>query len=67
MIRNIISMKVVGRQIKQLVHPRGMYVVKYKHKTVNEDISSATMSYMVAAAILTLVFCALLQATGLDF
>jgi trk system potassium uptake protein TrkH len=67
MIRNIISIKVVARQMKQLIHPKGLFVIKYKHRTVSEDVSSATMSYMVAAAILTVVFCLLLQATGLDF
>ena len=67
MIRNIISMKVVYRQVKRLIHPKGMFVVKYKDKVVNDDVSSATMSYMVAAAILTMLFCILLQSTGLDF
>jgi len=67
MIRNIICMKVVFRQIQQLIHPRGMFVITYKHKTVSEEVSSATMSYMVAAATLTMVFSVMLQATGLDF
>ena len=67
MIRNIISVKVIGRQLKQLSHPKGQFTVKYNGRPVKEDISAATMSYMGIAAILTMVLSFILQTTGLDF
>lgn len=41
--------------------------MRYNGRTVQEDVSSATMSYMGIAAILSIVLTLLLQMTGLDF
>ncbi len=66
-IRNLITAKVIGRQVKELLNPRGVFPIQYNHRTISRDISSSTMSYMVAAATLSVILTLAMQMTGLDF
>ncbi len=66
-IRSIISFKVIGKNIHQLVHPRGVFVIKYQGVPVSLDVSHAVLSFMTFVAVSTLVLTLLLVWTGLDY
>ena len=66
-VRNILTMKVLGREIKRLIHPSGTFIVKYQGKSVDDDVVSATISFMCFAAFFSVFISLLLMATGLDF
>lgn len=66
-IRNILTVKVLALEIKRLIHPKGVFSIRYQGKTVEKNVISATMSFMFVAAFSTIVLSLLLMATGLDF
>ncbi|WP_411358547.1 TrkH family potassium uptake protein [Pseudidiomarina salilacus] len=66
-IRDIISFKLIRKQIRLLIHPRAVYTIRYQQTTVSESVVAAVMAFMFIAAVTTLVFTILLVATGLDF
>ncbi|EWS96449.1 potassium transporter [Pseudoalteromonas sp. SCSIO_11900] len=66
-IRNIIVAKIINLNIKQTIHPRAIFTIKYQGISVTEDIRHAIMAFMTFAAGSSLLFTLLLMATGLDF
>lgn len=66
-IRNIITLKLIRLQFKRLVHPHGVFAVKYKGKPVADNVLSATMAFMTYAVASTIFLTLLLMMTGLDF
>ena len=66
-IRNILSIKLINLQLKRLIHPNGVFIVKYQGRPVGTDVLSATMAFMSIAASSTLVLTLAMMATGLDF
>ncbi|MFC3034389.1 TrkH family potassium uptake protein [Pseudoalteromonas fenneropenaei] len=66
-IRNIITAKVINKNLKQLVHPRAILTIKYQGRAVTEDVRYAVMAFMSFAAASSLILTLLLMATGLDF
>lgn len=66
-IRNILSVKLIGLELKRLIHPRGIFNVKYQGRLVTSSILSATIAFMTIAAFSSVVVSLLLMATGLDF
>lgn len=66
-IRNIISFKLINLEMKRLIHPRGLFLVKYQNKSVENSVMSATISFMFVAAVSSLVVTLLLMISGLDF
>jgi trk system potassium uptake protein TrkH len=66
-IRDILTIKMIRLHVRRLVHPNGVFVLKYQGRVVAESTyqsASAFMSFAVAASFLiTLV----LMFTGLDF
>ena len=66
-IRNILSFKLINLELKRLVHPNGIFFVKYQNSVVEQDILSATVAFMFTAALSSLVITLLLMMTGLDF
>ncbi|KKD01090.1 TrkH family potassium uptake protein [Photobacterium halotolerans] len=66
-VRDILTFKVIRREIRQLIHPRGILPIRYQGRVVASDITNAVMAFMSLAALTTLVFTLLLMATGLDF
>jgi trk system potassium uptake protein TrkH len=66
-IRNILSFKLINLEMKRLVHPRGIFTVKYHGTPVDQNVLSATVSFMFLAALSSLVVTLLLMMTGLDF
>lgn len=66
-IRDIITFKVIRREIRQLVHPRAILPIRYQGRVVTSDITNAVMAFMSLAALTTMIFTLLMMATGLDF
>lgn len=66
-IRDIISVKIIWLQIKRLIHPRGVFNVKYNGKRTEETVLSATMAFMFIAATSSMILTLAIMATGLDF
>lgn len=66
-IRNILSIKMIARELKRLIHPRGVFEVEYQGHPVEDSVLNATIAFMFIAAVVSLVFTLLLMATGLDF
>ncbi len=66
-IRNIIVAKAINQYIKQLIHPRGVFTMKYQKKAIHTDVRNAVMAFMTFAAGSSLILTILVMATGLDF
>lgn len=66
-IRNILSVKMISRELKRLVHPRGVFNVEYQSQPVEDSILNATIAFMFITAVVSLVFTLILMASGLDF
>lgn len=66
-IRNILSVKMTLLEMKRLVHPNGVFQIKYQGRSVPIDVLSATVGFMTIAAGTSLLFTLLLMGTGLDF
>lgn len=65
-VRNIIGFRVYLVQLKKLVHPYGVFAIKYNGTVITPDIRDATMGFLVLSAITSLVLSLMLMATGLD-
>jgi trk system potassium uptake protein TrkH len=65
-IRNILSVKLIGLELKRLLHPKGIFNVKYQGEPVSSSILSATIAFMTIAAAASVVVMLALVATGLD-
>lgn len=66
-IRNILTVKFIALEIKRLIHPKGVFFIKYQDRTVEESVISATMAFMTVAAATSMVVALMLMTTGLDF
>ncbi|SBS35305.1 Trk system potassium uptake protein TrkH [Marinomonas spartinae] len=66
-IRNIIALKSVGLEIKRLVHPNGVFTMKFQRRTISGEVRHAVMAFMCLAALTTIIFTILLMFTGLSF
>ena len=66
-IRNILSIKLINLQLKRLVHPKGVFTLKYQQRPVDTDVLSATMAFMSIATTTSMVLTLALMATDLDF
>lgn len=65
-IRNILCVKLIGLELKRLLHPKGIFNVKYQGVPVSSSILSATIAFMTIAAAASVVVVLALMATGLD-
>ncbi len=66
-VRDIITFKVIRREIRQLAHPRAILPIRYQGRVVTSDVTNAVMAFISLAALTTVVFTLLMMATGLDF
>ncbi|WP_439134874.1 TrkH family potassium uptake protein [Pseudomaricurvus sp.] len=65
-VRNILSLKLIMLEMRRLIHPNGVFMVKYQGKSVEPTILSATVAFMALVALSSLVFTMALMMTGLD-
>ncbi len=66
-IRSIISFKVVTKNINQLIHPHGVFVIKYQGHSVSRDVRNSVLSFMTFVTISSLVLTLLLIWSGLGY
>lgn len=66
-LRNILCIKLIGLEIKRLVHPGGVFTIKYNGRTVDRSVICATVAFMVVATLASMILTLVLMATGLDF
>lgn len=66
-IRDIITFKVIRREILQCIHPKATLPLRFQGKAVDERVRHAVMAFMSVVAGSSLVFTLLLMMTGLDF
>ncbi len=66
-IRNLLAAKLIGLELKRLIHPRGIFTLKYQGQPVSAPILNATIAFMTIAAFSSVLVCLALVATGLDF
>ncbi|NHO64887.1 potassium transporter [Aestuariicella hydrocarbonica] len=66
-IRNILSAKLILIEMRRLIHPSGVFSLKYQGRTVEPSVLSATLAFMAITAISTLCIAIALMITGLDF
>jgi len=66
-IRNIITFKIIRREIRQLSHPHGHFSILFQGQRVDGSIRSAVMAFMALSATSSMVLTLGMMATGLDF
>ena len=66
-IRNVISFKSFSKQIKQLIHPNGVFSIRYNGSIISHDILSSTTVFLSISLIISIFIALLLMTTGLDF
>jgi trk system potassium uptake protein TrkH len=66
-IRNILTVKIFYRSLKQMIHPHGTFAIKYQGTSVQTEVRSAVMAFMFFSALSTIIITLLLMTTGLDF
>ncbi|HCZ9271437.1 MULTISPECIES: TrkH family potassium uptake protein [unclassified Vibrio] len=65
--RDIITFKVIRREIHQLTYPKAILPIRYQGRVVTSDVTNAVMAFMSLAVLTTVIFTLLMMATGLDF
>lgn len=66
-MRLIIAAKVVNRQIKTLLYPNGVFVLRYQGKILDRGIVVSTLAFLSFYVICNAVVTVALAITGLDF
>lgn len=66
-IRTTIAFKLLEYENKTLLHPSGVFTIKYQGKPVEPAVISAVVAFLSINAFVSLVLTMLLMATGLDF
>mgnify|MGYP001954158856 FL=1 len=66
-IRDIISIKMILREFKQMLHPNSVISLKYQGKAVDKEVRHAVMGFMTFAAGTSLILTVLLVGTGMDY
>ena len=66
-VRNAITMKAIFLEVKYLIHPRGVFSLKFNRRPVERDVMDSVKSYMFCAAALTFVITLLLMGFGVYF
>jgi trk system potassium uptake protein TrkH len=61
-----IALKMFSLQLKKLVHPNGVFVVRLNDRRVNPEIISALVSFIFAIALMVIGITTALAAMGLD-
>lgn len=66
-IRNIIMVKMIRHEMRSLLHPKGVFTVKYNDQPVDIAVISASMAFITLATLTSVLVTLLMMATGLDF
>ena len=66
-IRNILSVKIINKQLNMYSHPHGIFNTRYNGRNVEESVLSSTMVFMSLSAASTVFLVLAVMCTGLDF
>lgn len=66
-IRNIIMVKMIRHEIRHLLHPRGVFTVKYNDQSIDVSVLSATMAFLTLGTLISAAVTLAMMATGLGF
>jgi len=66
-VRNALTIKAIFQEIKYLIHPRGVFSLKFNRRPLTRDVMDSVKGYMFYAAALTIGLTLMLMMTGLDF
>ena len=59
--------KFIINQLKKVIYPRGIFIIKYENNTVNDKFLASIISFIYLYIIIFFILTALLSLTGLDF
>ncbi len=45
-IRDIMAVKLIIKNLNQLIHPQGVFVIKYQNQTVHNDVHNVVMAFL---------------------
>ena len=62
-----ILFKFILNQLKKVIYPRGVFVIKYQNSIVNDKFLASIISFIYIYIIIFFLLTALLSLTGLDF
>lgn len=66
-IRTTIAYKLLVHENCKLLHPSGVFTIKYQGKPIEPSVISAVVAFLSINAFISLVLTLILMATGLDF
>ncbi|MGF1911441.1 TrkH family potassium uptake protein [Vibrio kasasachensis] len=61
-----IAMTLLNKQIMKLIHPSGVFIQRYNHRPVNDDIVRSVVAFCLTYFITIIVVAGCLSALGLD-
>lgn len=65
-IRIVILFKLVRREIRRLVHPYGVFAIRYQGKAVEDSVTRNTLAFIFFVILSAVILTLLLMTTGLD-
>jgi len=57
----------IKNQLKKIIYPRGIFIIKYDNNNVNEKFMASLISFIYLYIVIFFVIAALLSLSGLDF
>ena len=57
----------ITNQLKKIIYPKGVFIIKYNQSSIDEKFISSIISFIFFYFVIFLVLAALLSLTGLDF
>ena len=57
----------IKNQLKKIIYPRGIFIIKYDNNNVNEKFMASIISFIYLYIVIFFVIAALLSLSGLDF
>ncbi len=57
----------IANQLKKIIYPKGVFIVKYNQSSIDEKFISSIISFIFFYFVIFLILTALLSLTGLDF
>ena len=57
----------IANELKKIIYPRGIFVIKYDNNNIDEKFMSSVISFIYLYIIIFFIITALLSLTGLDF
>jgi trk system potassium uptake protein TrkH len=57
----------IVNQLKKIIYPKGIFIIKYDQRSVNEKFISSIISFIFFYFVIFFILTSLLSLTGLDF